>query len=255
MKEGTLHKGVSFFGNLIERVVGKAKKAKEGYEKRTGIPLLLSLESRLSLPKLKQLIDLLSERFIPPAIPAVMDKTILEMGEGSLKFRKQILERKPKVFCGVVIGETGKTPPVESSLPFILKGSFKSIPFEDQFFDCVVCRLASPLQGDVITVFKEVGRVLVPEGEALFLDYHPFGLYSKGGAERLRSVQSTIRGVEDYFKMCKVAGLSIVDIHEGFVDDTLRNQFTTPEEMSAFREIKGTPLVLFLKVVKPRKKI
>ena len=63
-------------------------------------------------------------------------------------------------------------------------------------------------------------------------------------------MQATIRGLEDYYKMCRVSALSIVDMHEGFIDDTLRNQFATPDEMSAYREIKGTPLVIFLQMVK-----
>ncbi len=250
--EKILHKGAGFLGNLIERVVGKAKQAKEGLDKKAGIQPILSLESRLPVLKLKQLIDLMGERFVLSAIPSLAEKTVLEVGEGSLKFQKLILDKKPKVFCGVSVGESGKLP--QSGMPFVLKGSFKSIPFEEAFFDWALCRLASPLQGDVISSIKELGRVLAPEGEGFLLDYHPFGLYAKGGKERLRSVQSTIRGVEDYFKMAKMAGLAVTDLHEGFIDDTLRNQFTLPDEMSAFREIKGTPLVLFLRVMKQRKK-
>lgn len=249
-----LQRLMEFIGGLLEKILGQAKKAKGTYEKKGGLQPILSLESRLSLPKLKNLIGHFTERFVPPALPALKDKTVLEIGEENLKFQKPILEKKPKVYCGVIVGDCASLTSSQQGIPFVLKGSFKSIPFEEGFFDCVICRLSTPQQGDVISAFKEMARVLSPEGEGLILDYHPFGLFAKSGKERFRSVQSTLRGVEDYFKMCRLSGLAVEDLHEGFIDDTLRNQFTTPEEMAAFREIKGTPLVIFLKVVKQRKK-
>ncbi len=248
-----LKKVMGFFGRLVEKILGQAKKAKVTYEKKSGLSPLLSLESRLPLPKLRQLIDLFGERFFLPAFPSLKEKTVLEIGESGLKFERPVLEKKPKMFCGLMIGEENGAPNPPPGVSLYLKGSLKQIPFEDQFFDCVACRLTTPQQGDVISAFKEMGRILVPDGVGLVIDYHPFGLFAKGGAQRLRSVQANIRGVEDYFKMCRVAGLQVVDLHEGFVDDTLRNQFVTPQEMATFREIKGTPLVIFLKVVRLRK--
>lgn len=249
-----LERLMEFLGGLLEKILGQAKKAKGTYEKKAGLQPILSLESRLPLPKLKNLMGHFAERFFPPALSQLKDKTVLEIGEDNLKFQKIILEKKPKVYCGVMVGEGSATGTAQQNFPLVLRGSFRSIPFEDQFFDCVACRLATPHQGDVISAFKELARVLLPGGEGLIVDYHPFGLFAKSGKERLRSVQSTLRGVEDYFKMCRLSGLAVEDLHEGFIDDTLRNQFTTTEEMSTFREIKGTPLVIFLRVVKQRKK-
>lgn len=251
-KLGGLGRGVTAVGNFIEKVIGKAKQAKETYEAKGGLAPILSLESRLSIEKLKQLIDLQGQRFFPSAMPALKDKTVLEIGEASPQFQKLAAEKRPRLFCGVAVDSASlKASPESASC--VIKGSFKQIPFEGDFFDCVLARLATPHQGDVVGAFKELGRVLMPEGMGLILDFHPFGLYAKTGSARLRSHQATIRGVEDYFKMCRVSGLAVVDLLEGFVDDTLRNHFTTPQEMSVFRELKGSPLVLFLTVTKPRR--
>lgn len=257
-KSGFLQKSMEAVGRLIEQGIGQAKKAKKSVEAKSGLQPILSLESRLPLPKIRQLIDLFTERFVPPSLPNVKDKAVLEMGEWPLRFSALMMERRPKVFCGAiadgpVAGGLEKTKVIKEEIPYLLRASFKSVPFEDQFFDLVICRLASPHQGDVISSFKELGRLLMPEGVGLVVDYHPFGGYAKSGTERLRSVQATIRGLEDYFKVCQMAELAVTEVREGFVDDTLRNQFTTPQEMAAFRELKGTPLVLFLKVKKQRK--
>ncbi len=250
MVEKKLEKGMGFLGRMVERVIGQAKKAKVTYEARASLQPILSLESRLPLPKIKQLINLVGDRFINQALPNLKDKTVLEIGEAPLRFQKAVMDKKPKAVSGIFVEGT-MPQSITSSIPSLyLKGSFKAIPFEEKFFDCVIASLTTPQQGDVISAIKEIGRVLVPGGVGLVLDFHPFGLFAKTGNVRLRSVQATIRGLEDYYKMCKLSGLNIVDLHEGFIDDILRNQFTTTEEMNAFREIKGTPLVLFLMVTK-----
>lgn len=248
---------LDFVKKWFETLAGQARKAKQKAQQTVAVkggPVpLLSLESRLPIPKLRQMIERLGERFVPAALPGVQDRTVLEWGEWPLLFKSAIHAKKPKVFCGVLAGSAHQTKIAQQEAPFLVQGNFKQVPFEDNFFDCVICRLTSPAQGDVISAFKELGRVLTPEGCALVVDYHPFGLYAKSGAARLRSVQATIRGLEDYYKMCRMAALQIVEAREGFLDDTLRSQFTTPAEMAAFREIKGTPLVLFLKIKKLRK--
>lgn len=254
-------KASSFFSRFWSKLLGGAQKAKatvaaaggRGLATGGGLVPVLALETRVGLPKLKQLIDMQADRFVSQTLPMVTGKTVLEIGEGVPRFQKVIIERKPKNFCGIFVDDISLKVGADSPV-MMAKGSFKGIPFEENFFDCVVARMATPHQGDVVTAFKEIGRTLMPDGVALLLDFHPFGLYAKTGTTRLRSHQSTIRGLEDYFKMAKVSGLSVIDLHEGFLDDTVRNQFVTPQELNAFRELKGMPLVLFLVVTKQRPK-
>ncbi|MDO8527395.1 MAG: methyltransferase domain-containing protein [Deltaproteobacteria bacterium] len=241
---------LGFLKRFTTALAGQAKKAKESLETKSGLQPILSLESRLPLPKIKQLLDLVGERFVIASLPLLSGKTVLEVGENPLQFQKAIVEKKPNFFCGVLLdfspADGKKLPPTR----MILKGSLKALPFEKEFFDCIVARINTSHQGDVVSAIKELGRVLAPGASALILDFHPFGLYAKSGTDRLRSVQASIRGLEDYYKMCKLSGLNIVDVKEGFVDDTLRSQFKTPDELNTFREIKGSPLVLFLLVKK-----
>ncbi|MDO8494569.1 MAG: hypothetical protein Q7S68_04455 [Deltaproteobacteria bacterium] len=214
---------------------------------RAGIQPILSLESRLPVAKIKTLIQLLEKRFVTPFISEGSGKAVLEAGE-ELLFQNEIAAKKPKIACGIIVD--GAKIVVPSTKEMVIHGSFRATPVESGFFDLVLFDLATPLQEDVISGFKEVGRLLTPEGRGLLVDYHPFGLFAKSGTTRLRSLQSTIRGVEDYFRICRSADLEIVDVREGFIDDTLRGSFTTPEEMKAFREIKGSPLLIFVQVKK-----
>ena len=172
----------------------------------------------------------------------------MEIGE-TLRFQDRILEKQPQIFSGILIA-TGDLKQTANRKPLLVKGNFDKLPFESNYFDFVLSHLNSSYQGDLLTPIKEVGRVLAPGGEGMILDFHPYGLYSKSGTERLRSHQATIKGIEDYFKMCKVAGLKILDLHEGYLDNTLRGEFEEGEMMNAFRELKDSPMLLYLKVGK-----
>jgi len=85
----------------------------------------------------------------------------------------------------------------------------------------------------------------------VFIDYHPYGLYAKKGPNRLRSVESSIRGAEDYYRICRAAGLRVVDLREAFVDENLRSYFGD-DQISAYRSMKGSPLTIYLFFYKPR---
>ena len=251
--ETGLKKGMEKMGNFLERLIGQAKHAKVTYETRVGMQPVLALESRLKIEKLKQILDTLTDRMVLPLFPSLKDKVVLEMGEGPLHYLSSFAERKTRLSSGLSVGEG---PAVNGPVPsgaLVMRGQLKSLPFESNYYDFVAARLTTPLQGDVLASVKEIGRVLAPDGEAILVDYHPFGLYAKSGTARMRSVESSIRGIEDYYKMCKLAGLTVTELKEVFLDDTVRQFFTTTEELAAFRDLKGTPLVLCLLVSKVRR--
>ena len=248
--EAGLKKGMTRIGNFLERMIGQAQKAKKTVETRSGIKPVLSLEGRFAMERLRELIDTAADRLIASSIPQVSGKTVAEIGQPPLRTIKALAAKKPKLLCGFLVGDGAQNP--EGPEVLLSRGSFKTLPFEDQFFDWVVMRLASPLQGDVVQAFKELGRVLSPNGAAVVLDYHPYGLFSKSGNPRLRGVESTIRGVEDYYKICRMAQLIPVDLKEVFIDDSMRGIFTTAEELAGFRDVKGTPLLICFHVRKTR---
>ena len=174
-------KSSGFLGNIFERLVGLPKQAKETIDKGRGGSPLLSLESRIPAAKLTQLIDAISERFVQTHLPPLAQKKVLELGEGKLPYQKMLLDKNPQLLAGLVAGDVqGRGAQNASSI--FLQGNFRAIPFANQFFDFVVARLTTPLQGDVVSAVKEIGRVLAPGGTTLILDFHPFGLFAKSGS-------------------------------------------------------------------------
>jgi hypothetical protein len=83
-------------------------------------------------------------------------------------------------------------------------------------------------------------------GEAIAVDFHPFGMFAKKGASRLKPIESTVKGLEDYYRICKTAGFRVINIREGLIDENLRPFFVTEAEKQSFRMIKESPLLIFL---------
>ena len=251
VEEG-LKKGMFHFGQFVEKVIGQAKKAKTSYETRTGIKPVLALESQIQKEKIYQLIDYVTDRFVISSIPELREKNSMEIGEGPFHYLHSFVERKAKGACGVLLGGSKPFAKGKISSAMVIRANSRSLPFDSQYYDYVVARFTTPFQSDLVGPVKELGRVMAPDATGVLIDFHPFGLFAKSGQERLRGVESSIRGLEDYYKMCRVARLEVTDIREAFIDDTLRNFFTTPTEMASFRELKGSPLVLCLFLMKTR---
>jgi SAM-dependent methyltransferase len=249
--ESTLRSVMSSIGHLVERVIGHAQKAKVQVGARGGVQPILSLESFLGTGKIKSLIDVSTERVALPMIPDLKGSASLDVGEGPPQFLDRFVEKGSRIAVGLEIGGGSRGKQGDASKGYIIRGSAASIPFGEDFFSFVSARLATPFQGDILRVMKEIGRITEPGGQGVLIDYHPYGMYAKKGSNRLRSVESSIRGAEDYYRICRASGLRVVDLREAFVDENLRSVFGE-EHVQAYRSVKGSPLAIYLFFYKPR---
>ena len=80
--EHTLRRAMEALGHLVEQLIGKAKRAKVQVESRSGVQPLLSLESQLAPPRLRELIEATTQRVVASAMPELEGQTTLELGEG-----------------------------------------------------------------------------------------------------------------------------------------------------------------------------
>lgn len=240
-------------GKLVERIIGHAQKAKVQVGGRGGVQPILSLESLAGANKIGEMVDIATERVALPVVPELKDGLALDIGEGPPQFLARFMERGARTSVGFEIGGGSRGAQGDQERGYIVRGRAANIPFNTDFFVYVVARLASPYQGDILRVMKEVGRVTAPGGQGVLVDYHPYGMYAKKGPDRLRSVESSIRGTEDYYRICRAAGLRVVDLREAFIDENFRSIFGE-ENLSAYRSVKGSPLVIFLFFYKPRVK-
>lgn len=249
--ERSLRSVMEVIGRFVERVIGHAQKAKVQVGTRGGVQPILSFESLLGTNRIGQLISVATERVVLPAIPELKEGTALDVGEGPPPFLKRFIERGARTAIGFEIGGGSQGTQGDQEKGYVVRGKVSAIPFGDDFFDYLTVRLATPFQGDIIKVVREVGRVAAPGGQGVLIDYHPYGLYAKKGPDRLRSVESSIRGAEDYYRICRAAGLRVVDLREAFIDENLRG-FFEGDQLAAYRSLKGTPFAIFLFFYKPR---
>jgi ubiquinone/menaquinone biosynthesis C-methylase UbiE len=251
--EDGLRQFMTWLGHLIERGIGEAKKAKVSVGTRGGVQPILSLESQLPVAKIQQMITAATERIYLPVIPHLDGKCTLEIGEGKPVFAQQFLQKQARLVVEANISEASSVAQGDASRGYVVNAQTGAVPFADNFFDYIVGRLGTGSQGDIVKSVKEMGRVLMPGGQGVFIDFHPFGLFSRKGAQRMLAVESTIRGLEDYYKICRSAELRIVNLREAFIDENLRSVFSHGE-IQSYRNVKGTPLLLFIFFFKPRTK-
>jgi len=240
-------------GHLIEKIIGEAHKAKVSVGGRSGLKPILSLEGQLLPAKISQMIAFATERVCTPLIPNLKGQVAVEIGESPHLFLSRFVAQQARVPLGCEIKSSSTSRQGDSSHGYLVRGAPAHLPLEKDFFEYVAARLATHLQGDIVKAIKEIGRVTSPGGQGFFIDFHPFGLYAKSGGDRLRPVESTVHGVEDYYKVFRSAGLRVVDIRESFIDESFRTLFEG-EEIQAYRNVKGTPLLIFIFFFKPRTK-
>lgn len=251
--EDLLKKGVYTVGTALESVIGKAGKFKANLKSSSSqmsAQPVLSLEGQIPIPKIKEILSHVSEKIIAPTIPTLVDKTALEIREGPQALATLYKEKGSSAAIHIDVGGSGGSYTKAETGISSLRGSTSRLPFEDGFFDFISGIYCNQFQGDIFKAIKEFSRILAISGEGVIVDFHPFGLYAKRGSLRLKPVEATVKGLEEYYKMCKSASLKITGVRESFLDETLRSLFVTESEKMAFRMVKDTPLLIYLMVRK-----
>lgn len=244
---------MTWLGRLVERIIGEAHKAKISVETRRGVQPILSLESQLPSSKINEIINFATEQVYTAKIPNLEGMTTLEIGDGPPLFTQRFLQQQARVAIDANIGKS--SPPVQGDLSrgFIVNTSAGSTPFGEGFFDYIAARLSTSLQGDISKVIKEISRIIAGGGQGVMIDFHPFGLYAKRGSNRLHSAESTISGIGDYYKIFRSYNMRIIDLKEAFVDESYRSLFKNTD-IQSYRNIKSTPLLVFIYFFKPKVK-
>lgn len=238
-------------GHLIERLIGQAKRAKVQVGTRSGVQPILSLESQLSAQRIRELVDLQTQKVMGNVLPDLAGRRALEVGEGPALFGSRMMHAQATCAVGVEIGGASRGHQGDLSRGFVVRAQVDRLPFPDASFDYLLGRLATPLQGEMRRALRELGRVVAPGGQGVVIDYHPYGLFAKRGSVRLRSAEAAVGRFEEYYRLARQGGLRVVDLREAFLDETTRG-FFREEEIPAYRNLKGTPLLAFIVVYKPR---
>lgn len=246
--EDMLRSGMQKIGSAVEKVIGKAREAKQSVSlpaPSTQGDYPPSLEGLLTVPKVRELLRLSVDRMIPNLLPALTDRRAFELADGVGKYAPRMKDHGAKMVVATEIG-AGMTNPITDAVNhvYMLRAAIYRLPFEDNVFDFGVANLLTPYQGNVMQAFKEISRVMAPGGTIIITDFHPFGSYAKRGTARVKPVESSFRGLADYYKAARLSGMRVTDIRESFVDETVRALFVTDEEKQIYRTLRDTPLIL-----------
>lgn len=245
--EDLLRRGMQGVGQFVEKAIGKARAAKATVVAGAPSTSQPAFETSFGLSKLKEILTLANDRIVPPLLPELANKSAIEIAEGTGRFAVPLKEHGAKLVASLEIGTGVPVTNTDSTRQlYVIRGSLRRLPFADAFFDFCIANLATPHQGDFLKSLKEIGRVMAPGADLVVADYHPFGSYAKRGSARIKPVESTLRGMGDYFKVARLAGLRVRDIRESFVDETMRAAFVTPEEKIAYRTLKDNPIMVCL---------
>ncbi|MBI2343981.1 MAG: class I SAM-dependent methyltransferase [Deltaproteobacteria bacterium] len=252
--EEVLRRGMASVGYVVEKAIGKAQEARKTVVPSTGAVRKHAatgdvLEVRLAMPKVKDLLQTSVERLVPTVFPALSGRRALEIGEGAGRYAPSLKDHGAQLVVATEIGAGGieNTHATESvNRLYLVRAAIHRLPFADSVFDFVVANLVTPYQGNFLQALKELSRVMAPGGTLLVTDFHPFGAYARRGTARIRPTESSFRGMADYYKAARLAGLRVADLREGFIDETVRAVFQTQEEKETYRDFRDTPLILCL---------
>ena len=245
--EEFLRHGMQRLGRVVEKAIGTAKQAKATVVATGATPASVALETQFGIPKLKELLRFAVDRIVPSVIPTLTNRTVVEIAEETGRFALTCKEQGARLVAALELG-AGQPPAVADATRqvYVIRGGLRRLPFADNFFDFGIVNLTTPLQGEFLRSLKEVSRILAPGAGLIVADFHPFGWFARRGATRIKPAESTLRGMGDYFKVARLAGLHVLDLREAFLDETMRAAFVTPEEKIAYRTLKESPLMVCL---------
>lgn len=101
------------------------------------------------------------------------NKKLIDLGCGN-GFDLSQFKKKGAEIYGIdssyeMVIEAAKTNPSA----IIKHASFEYLPFENSYFDYVVSKWAFQTSEDILSIYKEVNRILKPGGKFIFLACHP----------------------------------------------------------------------------------
>lgn len=160
---------------------------------------------------------------------------------------RQILKRKSGHLCAYHLPED---PLIENHPKLIsIRGDDDPLSLKSESFDFVFCPAATQMQRDLSQNFNELSRVLKRGGRLLMSVPHPsfeFFIKNQNPNSNLQAESS----LEFYLDRLRRQNLYLEVLKEGQVNQNLKPFFEAEGHLTHYDELKGLPLVLFLKVVK-----
>jgi ubiquinone/menaquinone biosynthesis C-methylase UbiE len=137
-----------------------------------------------------------------------------------------------------------------------VQGSMMQLPFRSAVFDAVICGLAVAHATDIRQWMAEVARVLRPNGNLLYSDFHSAAIRAgmtrsfKDGAGVTWTVPHQVYDLSCQQEALAAAGLKLETVRELRMGMELSESFAGSQQ--AYRQWFGVPVVLIVRACKRR---
>ncbi len=196
---------------------------------------------------LREILFFSEQKLFMELAPEAIDRTVFFVSAPPTRF---LLERCAKMGPKSLLNYE-LDPFIPPSFPqmFSVTGGLKPLAVQQNYFEIGFVPAAGFYKMDMASSIPQISSSLINGGRVLLSLIHPsleLFLYNQNPASPHKAPNS----FQNYFSVLKDNNLYIEGLLEGVIDRDLKPFFTSPGGGDYFEELRGIPLVLFLRAVK-----
>lgn len=180
----------------------------------------------------------------------LQNKIIADIGCGTGRHWKKILEQHPKKLIGFDVSE-GMLKILQQKFPqaethHLISDELNNV--ENEYCDIIINTLTIAHIKDPKKVLREWNRILKPGGEIIITDYHPAAL-AKGGNRTFRyqnktiAVKNYVHPIETIKEIAAGLLLKVLCLNEKSIDEQVKSFYEKQNALPVFEAWKGTPII------------
>lgn len=211
----------------------------------------------LSHEELSDLIQSSEEATFPDLLPELSGRNILQIGASTSGYIAQKVFQAPaRSILFYRYGTGGVVPPPSTNYSksperviHTVTGKLNPLSVSNESCDVVTAPLATRYRLDVTEFLPEFSRSLGNGGRLVLAAVHPtleLFLYNQNPSQSVRATNN----LESIIGALRKNSLFLEDIREGVIGREVKPFFVKEGEEKFYEELKGIPVVLFLRAVK-----
>ncbi|MFO1518115.1 MAG: methyltransferase domain-containing protein [bacterium] len=208
--------------------------------------------AEITLPeaRLRKVLETLENHESASLIPALSGKkTLLATATGTRQW-EALQQKGAKTIVDFDINPLFgyAAPQPKPSGVHLVKGSLASAPFQDESFEFLLLFGATTRTENVASWISEATRLLKDGSRVVISFLHPYLEH------QMNPRLGFPHGIDKYYMDLRRAGIYVEEIKEAKADESVRSIFGPAKDDKDFAQIKGTPMVLFFKAIRLKKR-